>query len=54
MQRKSNTIDRFSFFGHLAKGDVPYQMDNIFYESFGMSCDDVFETLKSCDFFEMN
>ena len=27
------------------KGEISYQMDNLFYESFGMSCDEVFEAL---------
>ena len=29
----------------LMKGEISYQMDNLFYESFGMSCDEVFEAL---------
>ena len=54
MQRKSNTIEGISLFGALGKGDIPYYVVNMFYESFGMSCDEVFESLKKNDFFELN
>ena len=54
MQRKSNIIEGISLSGALEKGGIPYYVDNLFYDSFGMSCDEVFEALKKSDFFEMN
>ena len=54
MQRNSNTIVRIFGRGRSEKGEIPYYVDNLFYDSFGMSCDEVFEALKKSDFFEMN
>ena len=54
MQRKSNTFGGKILLGGSRKGEIPYPVDNLFYESFGMSCDEVFEALKKSDFFEMN
>ncbi len=42
------------FPGNAENNEIPYGVDNLFYESFGMSCDEVFEALKKSDFFEMN
>ena len=33
----------------MMKGEISYQMDNLFYETFGMSCDEVFEALINHD-----
>ena len=54
MQRKSNIIEGISLSGALEKGGIPYYVDNMFYESFGMSCDEVLESLKKNDFFELH
>ena len=54
MKRKNDAIMGKSLIGEQEKACVPYYVDNIFYASFGMSCDEVFESLKKSDFFEMN
>jgi hypothetical protein len=45
MRQKSNTLKGNSFTEGFVKGEIPYYVDNLFYESFGMSCDEVFEVL---------
>lgn len=45
MKRKSSTIEVKTAVGDFVKGEIPYYVDNLFYESFGMSCDEVFELL---------
>jgi hypothetical protein len=45
MKAKGSTIERESASGGFIKGEIPYRVDNLFYESFGMSCDEVFELL---------
>ena len=52
MKSKGNIIGLKSGLDLLEKGVIPYYVDNLFYESFGMSCDEVFEALKKNDFFE--
>lgn len=45
MKSKSTQTERKSAVGSFTKGEIPYHVDNLFYESFGMSCDEVFELL---------
>ena len=45
MLHKKSKIDRISLLQGLVKGETPYQMDNMFYETFGMSYDEVLESL---------
>ena len=45
MLHKKSKIDRISLLQGLVKGETPYQMDNVFYETFGMSYDEVLESL---------
>ena len=45
MKRKNSTTEDKSLITGFVKGEIPYQVDNLFYESFGMSCDEVFELL---------
>ena len=52
MKSKGNARVGMSGSGIFRKGEIPYYVDNLFYESFGMSCDEVLETLKKSDFFE--
>ena len=54
MQQKNSVTAEFFRSGIFRKGEIPYQVENLFYESFGMSSDEVFEALKDSDFFEMN
>jgi hypothetical protein len=53
MKRESNTTEGFSLSSTLGRGGLPYKVDNMFYETFGMSCDEVFESLGKSDFFEL-
>ena len=52
MQWKNNTSGGGLPQRGFVKGEVPYYIDNMFYESFGMSSDEFFEALKKNDFFE--
>lgn len=45
MRRKSIKTEAISMFRGLGKDEIPYQVDNVFYESFGMSYDELFESL---------
>ena len=45
MRRKSSKLDEKSLFCSMEKGDIPYHVDNMFYETLGMSHDEVFESL---------
>ena len=45
MKRKNSTTEGKSPIVGFVKGEIPYQVDNLFYESFGMSSDEVFELL---------
>ena len=54
MKRKSSTFEGISLLGTLGRGDIPYQVDNLFYECFGMSSDEVFESLAKSDFTELD
>ena len=45
MQEKRIKTEGESLFQGLGKDEIPYQVDNVFYESFGMSCDEVLESL---------
>ena len=45
MRRKSSKLDEKSLFCGMEKGDIPYHVDNMFYETLGMSHDEVFESL---------
>ena len=45
MRRKTTKPDEMSLFWGLGKGTVPYNVDNMFYETFGMSYDEVLESL---------
>ena len=51
MKAKGSTIERESASGGFIKGEIPYRVDNLFYESFGMSCDEVFELLMKRETF---
>ena len=53
MQWKNNTTGGALSQGNFIKGEIPYYVDNMFYESFGMSSDEVFEVLRKNDFFEL-
>ena len=50
MRRKSNTFEEECFPWGQQNTGVPYYVDNLFYESFGMSCDEFFETLMKREF----
>lgn len=54
MERKYNTIFKKAPAEGIGKGEIPYIVDNMFYECFGMSYDEVFEALRKSDFFELN
>ena len=45
MQRKSGKTEGKTLLAGLVEDGIPYQVDNAFYESFGMSCDELFESL---------
>ena len=45
MLRKKSKIDEISLLRGLEKGEIPYRVDNGFYETFGMSYDEVLESL---------
>ena len=45
MLRKKSKINGISLLQGLEKGEMPYQVDNVFYETFGMSYDEVLESL---------
>ena len=45
MRRKRSKTDEMSLLSGLEKGRMPYHLDNMFYETFGMSYDEVFESL---------
>ena len=45
MRRKSSKLDEKSLFCGMKKGEIPYHVDNMFYETLGMSYDEVFESL---------
>ena len=53
MYRKTTAFEGKSLPWCSQKGEIPYHVDNLFYESFGMSCDEVFETLMKRDFLLM-
>ena len=53
MQRKTNTFGGESHPVGYIKGEIPYYVDNLFYESFGMSSDEFFEAMRKSDFFEL-
>jgi hypothetical protein len=45
MRRKRSKPDEMSQLSGLEKGRMPYRVDNMFYETFGMSYDEVLESL---------
>ena len=45
MRRKTTRPDEKPLLWGLVRGDVPYHVDNMFYETFGMSYDEVFKSL---------
>ena len=45
MKRKNGVIDEKILLWCLDNTEIPYQVDNMFYETFGMSYDDVLESL---------
>ena len=45
MRRKTTRPDEKPLLWGLGRGDVPYHVDNMFYETFGMSYDEVFKSL---------
>ena len=45
MLSKKSKIDKISLLRGVEKGEMPYQVDNGFYETFGMSYDEVLESL---------
>jgi hypothetical protein len=45
MRRKRSSPDEMSLLSGLEKGRMPYRVDNMFYETFGMSYDEVLESL---------
>jgi hypothetical protein len=45
MRRKRSKPDDKSLLWGLEKGEIPYRVDNKFYETFGMSYDEVVESL---------
>ena len=52
MQWKNNTSAGGNLAIGFVKGEIPYYVDNLFYESFGMSSEEFFEALKKNDFLE--
>ena len=45
MLSKKSKINEISLLRGVEKGEMPYQVDNGFYETFGMSYDEVLESL---------
>ena len=45
MRQKTTRPDEMALLCYLGKGKVPYHVDNMFYETFGMSYDEVFKSL---------
>ena len=50
MYRKSNTFDGVILQEGFVKGEIPYQVDNLFYEIFGMSADEIIHALRESPF----